>query len=74
MSSEAFPKVERSVKVLIVGGGPAGSAAAITLAKAGVETLLIDKAVFPRDKICGDGLTTGALRLLERLGLYPQSV
>ncbi len=46
-------------------------AAAITLARAGLAVLLVDKATFPRDKCCGDGLTSGALRLLEDLGLDP---
>jgi menaquinone-9 beta-reductase len=59
-------------EVLVVGGGPAGSAAAITLASAGREVLLVDKARFPRDKCCGDGLTTGALRLLEDLAVDPR--
>lgn len=60
--------------VVIVGAGPAGSAAAITLARGGRRVVLVDKSTFPRDKICGDGLTTGALRLLERLGLEPRAV
>jgi geranylgeranyl reductase family protein len=60
--------------VAVVGGGPAGAAAAITLARAGREVVLIDKAQFPRDKCCGDGLTAGALRLLEDLGLRPAAV
>lgn len=60
--------------VAVVGGGPAGAAAAITLARAGREVVLFDKARFPRDKCCGDGLTTGALRRLEALGLRPDSV
>src|SRR4051812_50045637 len=55
--------------VSVVGGGPAGAAAAITLARAGRDVVLIDKARFPRDKCCGDGLTAGALRRLEALGL-----
>ncbi len=59
------------VDVAVVGAGPAGSAAAIVLAQAGVRVALIDKATFPRDKCCGDGLTTGALRLLEQLGGSP---
>jgi len=58
-----------SLDIAVVGGGPAGAAAALTLARAGREVALFDKARFPRDKCCGDGLTTGALRLLEELGL-----
>jgi geranylgeranyl reductase family protein len=46
--------------VLVVGGGPAGSATAHHLAKAGAKVLLADKATFPRDKPCGGGLTTRA--------------
>lgn len=60
--------------VVIVGAGPAGAATAITLAEAGRRVVLLDKARFPRDKICGDGLTTGALRELERLGVAPETV
>lgn len=58
-----------SCDVLVIGAGPAGAAAAITLARAGREVMLVDKAVFPRDKCCGDGLTTLALRELAGLGL-----
>ncbi len=57
------------VDVAIVGGGPAGTAAAITLARNGSRVILCDKAHFPREKCCGDGLTTGALRRLEQLGV-----
>ena len=60
--------------VLIVGAGPAGIAAALTLVASGQNVLVIDKAVFPRDKCCGDGLTTGALRILEMLGFDPTKV
>ena len=60
--------------VLIVGAGPAGTAAGITLARAGRNVTIIDKAAFPRDKCCGDGLTTGALRILEELGLDRASI
>ena len=63
-----------SADVVVVGAGPAGAAAAVTLAEAGADVVVVDKARFPRDKICGDGLTTGALRLLERLGLDPGTV
>ncbi len=55
--------------VLVVGAGPAGSAAAAWAARAGRETLIADAAVFPRDKTCGDGLTPRAIGELERLGL-----
>lgn len=61
-------------KNLVVGAGPGGTAAAITLAKAGKEVLLIDKAHFPRDKCCGDGLTTLALRELESLQFNPEKI
>jgi geranylgeranyl reductase family protein len=60
--------------VAIIGAGPAGCAAAITLARRGVDVTVVDKATFPRDKFCGDGLTAGALRLLEHLGLDPADV
>ncbi len=60
--------------LLVVGAGPAGAAAAIEARRAGLDVVVIDKAVFPRDKCCGDGLTAGALRHLEALGLDPTSV
>src|SRR5258707_1008442 len=60
--------------VAVVGGGPAGCAAAITLARAGRDVVLVDRARFPRDKCCGDGLTASALRRLDGLGLRPESV
>ena len=59
---------------LVVGGGPAGTAAAIVLARAGRTVTIVDKASFPRDKCCGDGLTTLALRELAPLGLTSEMV
>lgn len=62
------------VDVVVVGGGPAGAATAIELARAGRDVVVVDRASFPRDKCCGDGLTVDALRHLEVLGLRPSSV
>ena len=55
--------------VLVIGAGPAGSVAALTLARAGVRVRLIDRASFPRDKLCGDTLNPGSLSILDRLGI-----
>ncbi len=70
----ASPTPTRTVDVLVIGAGPAGIAAAIGAHRAGLEVLVVDRATFPRDKICGDGLTTAALRELEALGLDPTTV
>ena len=58
-----------SADVVVVGAGPAGSAAAAWAARAGHDVLVIDSAVFPRDKTCGDGLTPRAVTELRKLGL-----
>jgi menaquinone-9 beta-reductase len=58
--------------VLIVGGGPAGAIAALVLARAGVGVTILDRAVFPRDKLCGDSVNPGAMALLARHGLAAQ--
>ena len=58
-----------NLSVVVIGAGPAGASAASSLAKAGVDVLLVDQCRFPRDKVCGDGLTPAALAELERLGL-----
>ena len=56
-----------TTKVLIVGAGPAGSVCGYLLQKAGVPCILIDHATFPRDKICGGGLTSKCWHLLQQL-------
>ncbi|TGE25395.1 geranylgeranyl reductase family protein [Hymenobacter aquaticus] len=58
----------RHVDICILGAGPGGATAALHLAAAGHKVLLIDKAVFPRDKICGDGLSGKVISELRRLG------
>ena len=55
--------------VIIVGAGPAGSVAAAVLARAGARVRLLDRATFPRDKLCGDTVNPGTLAALRRLGL-----
>jgi geranylgeranyl reductase family protein len=54
---------------VVVGAGPGGSAAAHFLSARGLDVLLLDRAEFPRDKTCGDGLTPRALRVLDSMGL-----
>ncbi|WP_448074147.1 geranylgeranyl reductase family protein [Georgenia yuyongxinii] len=55
--------------VVVVGAGPAGSSAAFFLAQAGLEVLLLEKGAFPREKVCGDGLTPRAVRMLLGMGV-----
>lgn len=70
----SYPGLVLTCDVVVVGGGPAGSSAATSLARAGRDVMLVDKATFPRDKCCGDGLTALALRLMERLGVDPTAL
>ena len=58
--------------VLVVGAGPAGSACAQMLARAGLHTVLVDQHDFPRDKVCGDGLIPDSHAALKRLGVYEE--
>ncbi len=64
-----FAASERQADVIIVGAGPAGSTAAAYIAQAGVDVLLLEKTAFPREKVCGDGLTPRAVRQLIRMGI-----
>jgi geranylgeranyl reductase family protein len=58
--------------VLVIGAGPAGSACAQLLTKAGIDVHLVDQHDFPRDKTCGDGLIPDAHAALKRLGVHAQ--
>jgi len=60
---------ELRAEVVVVGGGPGGAAAALELARAGARVVICDRARFPRDKVCGDGLLPDAWRALESLGV-----
>src|SRR5262249_52367293 len=58
-------------EIVIAGGGPGGATAAILLADAGVRVRILDKAVFPREKLCGEFVSPEALPILARTGLLP---
>ena len=61
--------VPTSADVIVVGAGPGGSTTAAYLARAGLDVLVLEKAHFPREKVCGDGLTPRATRELVKLGI-----
>ena len=58
--------------IIIIGAGPAGSSAALYAQKVGLKTILLDKATFPRDKICGDALSGKSVRIMEELDLIDE--
>ncbi len=64
----------KKFKVVIIGGGPAGAAAALYFKQANIQTALVDKALFPRDKSCGDGIPLKTFRLLEELGFREEEL
>jgi geranylgeranyl reductase family protein len=55
--------------VIVVGAGPAGSTTAFYLAQAGLDVLMLEKSAFPREKVCGDGLTPRGVRALVAMGI-----
>ena len=55
--------------VIVVGAGPAGSTTASYLARSGLDVLLLEKSRFPREKVCGDGLTPRAVKALVGMGI-----
>ena len=60
---------ERDADVIVVGAGPAGATTAFHLAQSGLDVLLLEKTAFPREKVCGDGLTPRAVKQLVSLGI-----
>ena len=65
----AAVQAAESADVIVVGAGPAGSSVAYHLATAGLDVLLLEKASFPREKVCGDGLTPRAVKALTSMGV-----
>jgi geranylgeranyl reductase family protein len=61
--------VDLDADVIVVGAGPGGSGAAHALAQAGLDVLLLEKTAFPREKVCGDGLTPRAVTTLVDMGI-----
>src|SRR6201991_3877110 len=69
--SQSVPSRQQAetADVIVVGAGPAGSAAAYHLANAGLDVALLEKTSFPREKVCGDGLTPRGTRALVDMGI-----
>ena len=63
------PDGKYDADVIVVGAGPSGSSAAYWLATAGLDVLLLEKTSFPREKVCGDGLTPRGTRALIEMGI-----
>jgi geranylgeranyl reductase family protein len=63
------PSATRDADVVVVGAGPAGSATAYHLARTGLDVALLEKTAFPREKVCGDGLTPRAVKALVAMGI-----
>jgi geranylgeranyl reductase family protein len=69
MSTPTRRRADEDAEVIVVGAGPAGSTAATYLARAGLDVLLLEKSSFPREKVCGDGLTPRGVKQLIDLGI-----
>ena len=61
-------------KIVVLGAGPAGCSAGYHLAKSGHQVTLLDKESFPRDKICGDGISFESVQNLSAMAIYPQDL
>ncbi len=74
MTATARPADRRDdADVIVVGAGPAGSTTAHHLARSGLDVLLLEKTAFPREKVCGDGLTPRAVKELLAIGVEPSA-
>ncbi|HEX3792374.1 MAG TPA: geranylgeranyl reductase family protein [Pseudonocardiaceae bacterium] len=69
MSTPSRRRPDEDAEVIVVGAGPAGSTAATYLARAGLDVLLLEKSTFPREKVCGDGMTPRGVKQLIDLGI-----
>jgi menaquinone-9 beta-reductase len=73
LTTAGEPAIAEEADVIVVGAGPAGSSVAFHLAKAGIDVLLLEKSTFPREKVCGDGLTPRAVKQLVGMGIPLQA-
>jgi menaquinone-9 beta-reductase len=69
VTEQVPPTASDILDVIVVGAGPAGSAVAYYLASAGLDVLVLEKSRFPREKVCGDGLTPRAVKALTGMGV-----
>ncbi|MGH3491621.1 MAG: geranylgeranyl reductase family protein [Sciscionella sp.] len=69
VSAPSRRRADDDADVIVVGAGPAGSTVATYLARAGLDVLLVEKSTFPREKVCGDGLTPRGVKQLIDLGI-----
>ncbi len=65
-------KITDSFDIIIVGAGPAGATAALYANQMGLKSIIVDKAIFPRDKICGDAISGKSIRYMNELGILDE--